>query len=259
MGNDDHATKQPDPNRRQRSFRMQAIVLRHQNFGEADRLLVIFSQEKGKLRAIAKGVRKPRSRKAGHLEPFTRVSLQLARGRDLMIVTQAETLEAYLPIREDLLLANEVLDAQRLGRLDARITVAVDSVETIAAAVEGGLREVRIDVTVGLPRCGCAPDQAGELAEAARKAGLTVRGVMGYEGHAMPIEQRADREAAVAAAMATLAVAHADVGGEVISAGGTGSYDTNVLASEIQAGSYALMDTSYARLGLPFRQALFVG
>jgi len=105
MGNEEYVSKQPDPNRRQRSFRMQAIVLRHQDFGEADRLLVIFSLEKGKLRAIAKGVRKPRSRKAGHLEPFTRVSLQLARGRNLMIVTQAETLEAYLPIREDLLLA----------------------------------------------------------------------------------------------------------------------------------------------------------
>lgn len=84
---------------------MEAIVLRHQDYGEADRFLVLYSREKGKLRAIAKGVRKPRSRKAGHLEPFTRVSLQLARGRDLMIVTQAETVETHLPIRDDLLLA----------------------------------------------------------------------------------------------------------------------------------------------------------
>ena len=58
----------------------------------------------GKLRGLAKGVRKPRSRKAGHLEPFTRVSLQLARARDLPIITQAETLEAYIPLREDLLM-----------------------------------------------------------------------------------------------------------------------------------------------------------
>lgn len=92
--------------RRQRSFRVEAIVLRHQDYGEADRLLVLLTQEKGKLHAIAKGVRKPASRKAGHLEPFTCVSLQLARGRDLMIVTQAETVEAYLPLREDLLLAS---------------------------------------------------------------------------------------------------------------------------------------------------------
>lgn len=159
---------------------------------------------------------------------------------------------------EDLLLANETLDARRLGRLDARVTVAVDSPETIAAAAEGGVREVLIDVNVGLPRCGCPPEQAGRLADLARKRGLTVRGVMGYEGHAMAIADRAAREAAVAAAMEKLAAAHADVGGAVISAGGTGSFDLNTLATEIQAGSYALMDTAYAKLGLPFRLAFWV-
>ena len=159
---------------------------------------------------------------------------------------------------EDLLLANEVLDASRLGSLDARVTVAVDSEETIAAAAAGGVGEVLIDVNVGLPRCGCAPEQAGALADRARRAGLVVRGVMGYEGHAMPIEDRAARETAVAEAMEKLAAAHRDVGGKVISAGGTGSFDCNRFASEVQAGSYALMDTSYAKLGLPFRQALFV-
>lgn len=86
----------------QRSLRMEAVVLRHSNWGEADRLLVLFTREQGKLRAIAKGVRKMRSRKAGHLEPFTRVMLLLARGRDLWIVTQAETIEAYPAIRADL-------------------------------------------------------------------------------------------------------------------------------------------------------------
>jgi DNA repair protein RecO (recombination protein O) len=88
---------------RERSIRVEAVVIRHSNWGEADRLLVLFTRERGKIRAIAKGVRKMHSRKAGHLEPFTRVSLQLARGRDLWIVTQAETLEPYLPIREDLI------------------------------------------------------------------------------------------------------------------------------------------------------------
>jgi len=86
-----------------RSFRVEAIVLRHSNWGEADRLLTMFTLDLGKLRAIAKGVRKPRSRKAGHLEPFTRVSLLLARGRDMMIITQAETIAAYTPLHEDLL------------------------------------------------------------------------------------------------------------------------------------------------------------
>jgi DNA repair protein RecO (recombination protein O) len=88
--------------RQEHSFRVEAVVLRHSDWGEADRLLVIFTRERGKLRAIAKGARKLRSRKAGHLEPFTRVSLQMAVGRDLLIVTQAETVAAYLPLHEDL-------------------------------------------------------------------------------------------------------------------------------------------------------------
>ncbi len=90
--------------RRQRSFRVEAIVLRHTNWGEADRLLTLFSLEIGKIRVVAKGVRKPRSRKAGHLEPYTRSTIQLARGREILIVTQAEMLDAYTPLHDDLVL-----------------------------------------------------------------------------------------------------------------------------------------------------------
>lgn len=86
----------------ERTLRAEVVVLRHSDWGEADRLLVLFSREAGKLRAVAKGVRKMRSRKAGHLEPFTHVKLMLARGRDFWIVTQAETVNAYLPMRDDL-------------------------------------------------------------------------------------------------------------------------------------------------------------
>ncbi len=86
----------------ERTLRVEAIVLRHSDWGEADRLLTLYSREEGKLRAIAKGVRRLRSRKAGHLEPFTRVKVMLAHGRDLWIVTQAETVAAYLALREDL-------------------------------------------------------------------------------------------------------------------------------------------------------------
>ena len=89
-------------NARQRAFRVEAVVLRHSDWGEADRLVWLYTLEMGKLRAVAKGVRKPRSRKAGHLEPFTRASLLLSRGRDLPLVTQAETLDAYLPLRDSL-------------------------------------------------------------------------------------------------------------------------------------------------------------
>jgi DNA repair protein RecO (recombination protein O) len=88
---------------RLRSQRVEAIVLRHTDWGEADRLLWLFTREIGKVKVVAKGVRKPRSRKAGHLEPFTRVELLLARGRDLPIVTQAEAKDAYLELREDLI------------------------------------------------------------------------------------------------------------------------------------------------------------
>jgi len=65
-------------------------------------LLWLFTREIGKIQVVAKGVRKPRSRKAGHLEPFTRVELLLARGRDLPIITQAEAKDVYLTLREDL-------------------------------------------------------------------------------------------------------------------------------------------------------------
>lgn len=162
---------------------------------------------------------------------------------------------------EDLLLANEVLDARRLGNLvaaGARITLAVDSAETIEAAVTGGVPEVLIDVNVGLPRCGCTAQDAGPLAELARRRGLSVRGVMGYEGHVVGLPDGAERAERCKLAMEILVAAHADVGGELISAGGTGTYALNTWANEIQAGSYALMDTAYGRLGLPFRQAAFV-
>jgi D-threonine aldolase len=159
---------------------------------------------------------------------------------------------------DDLLLANEVLDASRLGRLDARVTVAVDSLQTIEAAVKGGVKEVLIDVNVGLPRCGCPPDNAGELGDMARSRGLKVRGVMGYEGHAVGLDDRGLRQELVAQSMQLLVKAHTAVGGELISAGATGTYDINTWANEIQAGSYALMDTAYAKLDLPFKQALSV-
>jgi D-serine deaminase-like pyridoxal phosphate-dependent protein len=161
----------------------------------------------------------------------------------------------------DLLLANEVLDLRRLGVLvrdGARVTVAVDSPETIAAAVSGGVREVLGAVDVGQGRCGCRPERAGELADAARAAGLHVRGVMGYEGHLQGVRDAADRARRTAESMALLMAAAKDVGGEIVSGGGTGTYLDNTWVTEIQAGSYALMDTAYTALGHPFGQALFV-
>lgn len=166
-------------------------------------------------------------------------------------------------VGEDLLLANETLDASRLvamaaAQQDAMITVAIDSPETLDAAVSAGIRHVLIDVNVGLPRCGCAPTEAGRLADRARARGLVVRGVMGYEGHLMAIADRDVQRQKVAEAMDLLMVASADVGGEIISAGGTDTYDLHDRVTEIQAGTYALMDTYYGGRGHPFRQACFV-
>jgi D-serine deaminase-like pyridoxal phosphate-dependent protein len=153
----------------------------------------------------------------------------------------------------DLLLANEVLDPGRLSDLahaqrNARITIAVDSERTIDAAASAGLRSVLIDVNVGLPRCGCAADDAGRLADLARSLGLEVRGVMGYEGHLMAVGTD-ERSAGVASAMALLALAHDAVGGDIVSTGGTGTFDihagTGTIATEVQAGSYLLMDSHY--------------
>ena len=160
----------------------------------------------------------------------------------------------------DLLLANESLDVARLGALadDARITVAVDSDPVLDAAIAGGVRSVLIDVEIGLPRCGCDPADAGRLADRARAAGLEVRGVMGYEGHLMMVADRTERIERVAAATELLLGAAERVGGDVVSGGGTGTFDTNTWCTEIQAGSYLLMDTQYATLDLPFEIALNV-
>lgn len=168
-------------------------------------------------------------------------------------------------IGNDFLLANEVLDESRLGALadaqdQALISVAIDSQATLDAAVKAGLKSVVIDVNVGLPRCGIDPSKAGALADAARKHGIDVRGVMGYEGHLMMVTDREEKKKQVHAAMSLLAAAHADVGGDIVSAGGTGTHDmfAGTTVNEVQAGSYVLMDSQYAQLGYSFAQAMWV-
>lgn len=89
-----------------RSLRVDAVVLRHSDYGEADRLLTLYTRQRGKMRVVAKGARKIASRKAGHIEPFTHVKLQLAAGREMFILTQADTIDAYLPLRDDLILTS---------------------------------------------------------------------------------------------------------------------------------------------------------
>lgn len=87
---------------RERLYRVEAIVLKRSDFGEADRLLTLYTPDYGKIRAIAKGVRKPTSRKSGHVELFTHTSLLLAKGRHLDIVTQADTLDTFVALQKNL-------------------------------------------------------------------------------------------------------------------------------------------------------------
>ena len=119
-------------------------------------------------------------------------------------------------VGNDFLLANEVLDPRRLEALasaqdQALITLAIDSEETLDAAERAGIQNIMIDVNVGLPRCGCDPSIAGRLADSARVRGMTVRGVMGYEGHLMMVNDREEKKKNVRDAMSILALAHEDV------------------------------------------------
>jgi DNA repair protein RecO (recombination protein O) len=86
----------------QRLFRTEAVVLQRRDIGEADRLLTLYSPATGKIRAVAKGVRKPGSRLAGHLELFAQVQVMIAHGRKLDYLTQVQTLEPFLALRNDL-------------------------------------------------------------------------------------------------------------------------------------------------------------
>jgi D-threonine aldolase len=164
---------------------------------------------------------------------------------------------------QDLLLANEVVGpaATRLGALarsgTARVTAAVDSDATVDAAAEAGVREVLIDVNCGLPRCGCDLADAGRLADRGRALGMEVRGVMAYEGH-LQREPADEKRVKVKEAGEVATAALAATGGDVLSGGGTGTWSTNDWASELQAGSYCLMDTEYVDHAPEFGIALLL-
>jgi len=87
---------------RHRSIRTEGVILRRRDFGEKDRLLTIFTRRMGRVGVIAKGVRNPGSKKAGHVEMFMRSSMLIAKGRNLHILTQAEVIDAYPSLRETL-------------------------------------------------------------------------------------------------------------------------------------------------------------
>lgn len=87
---------------RQRLYRTEGIVVRHSDLGETDRILTLYTPTRGKIRVAIKGVRRPGSRLAGHVELLTHCSFVLARGRNLDVVTQAQTIAAFAALRQDL-------------------------------------------------------------------------------------------------------------------------------------------------------------
>ena len=99
--------------------KVEAVVIAHKEYGEADRFVRIFTLQYGKLNTLAKGVRKMQSRKAAHLEPFTHAALVLAHGQTFWIITQAETLSAFPAIREDL---DKTTDASYIMELVDKIS-----------------------------------------------------------------------------------------------------------------------------------------
>jgi DNA repair protein RecO (recombination protein O) len=111
---------------RQRLYRTPAVILKRMDLGEADRIVTLYSRDVGKIRAVAKGVRRTTSRSAGHLEPFTLSDVMFAVGRELDVISQADTLEAFRGVREDLVLTThayylaEVVDLLTEDRMENR-------------------------------------------------------------------------------------------------------------------------------------------
>jgi DNA repair protein RecO (recombination protein O) len=168
----------------QRLYRTDAVVLRRHDLGEADRVLTLYSPRVGKFRAVAKGVRRPKSRLGGHVELFTHVNVLVAQGRNLDIVTQAETVRPYPRIRDDLwkaayaCYAAELVDRFTEERLDNPavfdlLLELLAYLDTLQVEPEGGaVREAREPVG--------ASAAAGAVELAARNFELRLLGHLGY-------------------------------------------------------------------------------
>lgn len=88
-----------------RGFKVEGIILKRRNFGEADRILTVFTLHKGKIVVLAKGVRRITSKRAGNVELLNRVSMYLYQGKGLPILTEAASLDTYPKLKEDLTLS----------------------------------------------------------------------------------------------------------------------------------------------------------
>jgi D-serine deaminase-like pyridoxal phosphate-dependent protein len=193
-------------------------------------------------------------------------------------ITCATLHEAECLVRsgvQSVLLANEIVDTAKLRRFaelsrHADVIVCIDN-EKIAAELARVARHfhaqvsVLVDVDTGLHRCGVPPGEpAIRLAQRAAASGLRFRGLMGYEGHVLRMPPGTEKAAAVAAAMRPLietkeSLERMGMPVEIVSVGGTGSYSLSGRypgITEIQAGSYLLMDADYRKCCTDFEQAL---
>jgi DNA repair protein RecO (recombination protein O) len=111
---------------RPRVYRTRGFVLKKMDLGEADKILTIYTYDSGKLRAVAKGVRRPSSRLGGHVDDFAYADMLLARGRELDVVTQSQTLDSFRQLREELTRASygyyisELVDSFTEDRIENR-------------------------------------------------------------------------------------------------------------------------------------------
>jgi len=99
---------------RARNYQTEAIIIKKIKLGEADRILTLYTPYLGKIRAVAKGVRRPKSKMAGHLELLTHSLVSLARGRNLDTITGSQTINSFLPLKSDLKLTSYGLYATEL-------------------------------------------------------------------------------------------------------------------------------------------------
>jgi DNA repair protein RecO (recombination protein O) len=136
------------PGRPPRVTKSRAIVLRHRRLGDADRIITFLTENRGKVDAVAKGVLRPRSKLAGHLEPVMHVEVLLAHGRNLDIVTQAQTVEGFPDLHDDLELLTtaiyftELADRFTVERADARALYELLHASLVRLARGDGLQLV---------------------------------------------------------------------------------------------------------------------
>jgi DNA repair protein RecO (recombination protein O) len=117
-------------------YKDEGVVLKTIKLGEADRIVTLFTRENGKVRAVAKGIRKTKSRFGGRLEPFTRAQLMLYKGRNLDTITSADIINSFEDVRRDYL---KLTSAAALVDLVEKITPDREAAPSVYSLLNDGL------------------------------------------------------------------------------------------------------------------------